>query len=100
MLKSFLIVATACATFGLASSAMAGDVAAGQALSAQCSGCHGANGEGAGPNPPLAGLAEDVHVKAMQDYASGARDNAVMKMYAAKLSEQETADLAAYYASL
>jgi cytochrome c553 len=100
MLKKLFIVATACASLGFAGSAMAGDIEAGKALAPQCSGCHGANGEGAGPNPPLAGMDIDLHVKAMEDYKSGARVHAVMKMYADKLTDKETLDLAAYYASL
>jgi len=37
----------------------AADIHAGRASAAACSNCHGANGEGSGPNPPLAGMAHD-----------------------------------------
>jgi cytochrome c553 len=36
----------------------------------------------------------------MKDYKSGKRDNAVMKAFASQLSDQDMANLAAYYASL
>lgn len=55
MLRTRILIA-AFATLGVAASAHAvGDVATGQAKAGGCSGCHGANGEGNGSNPPLAG---------------------------------------------
>lgn len=78
----------------------AGDVAAGQKKAEGCAGCHGANGEGNGPNPALAGMAPEQFAKAIADYKSGARKHAVMKALASKLSPQDTENLGAYYASL
>ncbi len=78
----------------------AGDVQAGKAKAAACAACHGANGQGAAPNPPLAGKKEDQLIQAMKDYKSGKRDNAVMKGMASSLSDQDIANMAAYYASL
>jgi cytochrome c553 len=78
----------------------AGDVAAGKAKAGACAACHGANGEGKASNPPLAGKDEKAFVQAMQDYKSGKRSNAMMKSFASSLSEQDIANLAAYYASL
>ena len=78
----------------------AGDAQAGKAKAASCAGCHGANGEGKAPNPVLAGKAESEFVQAMQDYKSGKRANALMKTLAGPLSDQDIANLAAYYASL
>ena len=80
--------------------AAAGDAAAGKIKAAACAGCHGANGQGVPPNPPLAGKSEDQLVEAMKDYKSGKRDNAIMKGMASPLSDQDMANLAAYYASL
>jgi cytochrome c553 len=45
-------------------------------------------------------MAEDKFVQAMQDYKSGKRPNAVMKAFATPLSDQDFANLAAFYASL
>ena len=78
----------------------AGDAQAGKAKAASCAGCHGANGEGKAPNPALGGKAESEFVQAMNDYKSGKRANALMKTLAGPLSDQDIANLAAYYASL
>jgi cytochrome c553 len=78
----------------------AGDPAAGKVKAAGCVGCHGANGQGVPPNPPLAGKSEDQLVEAMKDYKSGKRNNAVMKALMTPLSDQDIANLGAYYASL
>ena len=86
---------------GLASAAhAAGDVQAGKAKSAGCVGCHAANGQGVPPNPALAGKSEDQLLQAMKDYKSGKRNIAVMKALMGPLSDQDMANLAAYYASL
>ncbi|MFQ5938029.1 MAG: c-type cytochrome, partial [Acidiferrobacterales bacterium] len=65
-----------------------------------CVGCHGADGKGNTPNPPLAGLRKEYFVQQLQDFKSGARQHAMMKMLASKLSDDDMADLAAYYALL
>lgn len=80
--------------------AQAADAQAGKAKTAACAGCHGANGEGVGPNPALAGKPEAQLVQAMKDYKSGARNNAIMKGMVASLSDDDMANVAAYYASL
>ena len=79
-----------------------GDVANGQALSEDCAGCHGDDGMGDDETPALAGMDEAAHVAALQGYASGEREDesGMMADYAAGLSEQDMADLAAYYATL
>ena len=78
----------------------AGDVQAGKAKAASCGACHGANGQGVPPNPALAGLSEAQLLQDMQDYKSGKRNNAIMKGLMGPLSDQDMANLAAYYASL
>jgi cytochrome c553 len=78
----------------------AGDVAAGKAKAAGCAGCHGASGQGVPPNPALAGKSENQLLQDMQDYKSGKRNNAVMKALMGPLTDQDMANLAAYYASL
>ena len=75
-----------------------GDAAAGAQKAASCSSCHGANGEGMGENPKIAGMDKAAFVKAMSDYKSGARKHMMMEMFAKKLSDQDNADLAAHYA--
>ncbi len=77
-----------------------GDAAAGKKKSASCAACHGPDGNGSIPlYPRLAGQYEDYLHQAMQDYKTGKRNNAVMKGMATPLSDQDIADLAAYFAS-
>ena len=81
-------------------SALAGDPAAGQAKSKACAACHGADGNsGPADFPRLAGQHADYLVKAMKDYKSGARKNAIMAPLAANLSLRDIEDLAEYFSS-
>ena len=77
-----------------------GDAAAGETKSAACAGCHGEDGKGVDPNPPLAGMEEGYFVEQLEAYKSGAREHALMKMFSDQLSDQDMADMAAYYATL
>jgi cytochrome c553 len=78
----------------------AGDVAAGKEKAGACSMCHGPNGEGSPMAPKLAGKSAADIVQAIKDYASGKRDNAIMKSQATSLSAADVDNLAAYYATL
>ena len=101
MKTGILTIAAAALVIGMSGTALAdGDAAAGKALAKKCAACHGANGEGKKKNPPLAGMESATFIKAMQDYASGARNNKTMVRTAKKLSDADVANLAAYYASL
>ena len=101
MLRNLFVAVAACALLGLAGPAgAAGDADVGKTKAAKCASCHGADGLGKKSNPPLAGMSAEAHVKAMQDYQTGAREHKMMQMLAKKLSDSEIADLAAYYASL
>lgn len=72
---------------------------AGRQKSAVCVTCHGPEGNSADPQfPRLAGQYEDYLARALMDYKSGARKNAVMSSFVAQLSEQDMRDLAAFYA--
>jgi cytochrome c553 len=100
-MKRVLLTSAALALLSMFGIAQAGgDPAAGKAKAGVCAGCHGASGEGNKPNPPLAGMPEAKFVQAMKDYKSGKRANPVMKSFADPLSDQDFANLAAYYASL
>ncbi len=67
-----------------------------------CAACHGADGSTPlQPDyPRIAGQHEDYLNKALRDYQSGARKNAIMGSQAANLSRQEMQDLAAYFSRL
>ena len=85
---------------GLAFSASAGDAAKGQAKTAVCAGCHGADGNSAlAINPKLAGQGEKYLAKQLKDFKSGARQNATMAPMANMLSDEDIQNVAAYYAS-
>ncbi|MCI0505346.1 MAG: c-type cytochrome [Gammaproteobacteria bacterium] len=77
----------------------AGDANAGKDKSAACTSCHGVDGQGSEPNTKIAGMNVGKFKEAMQAYKTGARNNAMMQMFAKKLSDQDIEDLAAYYAA-
>lgn len=88
-------------TLGLAGAAQAaGDPAAGQAKAVVCGACHGVDGNSALANfPKLASQGERYLLKQMQDIKSGARPVVEMTGMLEPLSEQDMADVAAYFAS-
>ena len=95
---NFAVVMLA-AAFSLPAMA-AGDAAAGEKKAAVCAACHGQDGNSPGGDfPSLAGQGEKYLAKQLADYKSGARKNGIMQGQAAGLSEQDMADLAAFYAS-
>ncbi len=83
----------------------AGDAAAGKAKSAACMACHGPDGNSPTPSgpaatwPKLAGQHANYLAKQMADFKGGARQDAIMLGMVAALSEQDMADLAAYFSS-
>ena len=81
-------------------SALAGDAAAGETKSQQCASCHGADGKAISDQfPNLAGQYEDYLRQSLAQYRSGARANAIMAAFATNLSDEDIADLAAFYAA-
>lgn len=78
----------------------AGDAERGKALTATCAACHGADGNSAAPAfPKLAGLGEKYLYKQMKDIRDGARPVPTMVGQVDGKSDQELADMAAYYDS-
>ncbi len=81
--------------------ALAGDIAAGKAKTGICAGCHGAEGVSSVPIfPNLAGQKEQYLIKQLKDFKSGARKDPTMNSMAASLSEEDIANVAAYFSSL
>jgi len=77
-----------------------GNASAGKAKSASCAACHGKDGNSAAPSfPKLAGQGEKYLIKQMEDIKSGARVVPTMAGQLNGKSEQDLADIAAYYAS-
>jgi len=80
-------------------SAVQGDAEAGKAKAAVCGACHGATGVNPNPlYPDLAGQNAQYVVKQLVDFKSGARTDMMMAPMAANLSDQDMADLAAFFA--
>lgn len=82
----------------------AGDAAAGKNKVFQCQGCHGiADWKTAFPEvyrvPKLGGQKAEYLVAAMKAYKKGERDFGTMRAMVADLSDQDLADIAAYYAA-
>jgi len=78
------------------------DPGRGWARAQMCAGCHGiADYRTAYPEvysvPKLGGQEAAYIVKSLQDYKSGVRKHPTMNAIAATLSDQDMADLAAYY---
>lgn len=77
----------------------AGDAAAGKAKAAACASCHGADGNSANPEwPKLAGQHDKYLAKQLANFKAGERSNPMMSPMAAPLSDQDIADIAAYFA--
>jgi len=91
-------------TIGFASGsayAGGGDPVIGKTKATPCFACHGQDGKGIAPNyPVLAGQHPDYLVHALQQYRSGERKNAIMAGFAGPLSDDDIADLAAWFGSL
>ena len=80
--------------------AAAGDAAAGEAKAATCVACHGADGNSAAPTfPKLAGLGERYLLKQMKDIRDGARPVPTMAGQVDNMTDQQLADIAAFYDS-
>lgn len=96
-----MLVVAAVVSAGFACEAMAADAAKGRAKAIQCQACHGMDGVAKIPEAPnLAGQNEDYLVKALKDFRSGARQNEMMSVVAKPLSDDDIANLAAFYHSL
>ena len=82
------------------SSVMAGDVAAGKSKSVVCSACHGATGISIAPLfPNLKGQNEQYLIKQITAFRDGTRKDPMMAPMVAPLSDDDIADLAAYFSS-
>ena len=82
-------------------SALAADVEAGKAKAAVCIACHGPEGISSNPLwPNLAGQQDQYLIKQMKDFRDGKREDPVMTPMAMGLSDEDIANLAAYFSSL
>lgn len=79
--------------------ALSGNAQRGLEKSQVCQSCHGRTGNESlmESYPRLAGQHEDYLIHALKAYRSGDRNNAVMAGFAGQLTDQDIADLAAWY---
>jgi len=103
-LLSALLLATM-TVFSAQAEALKGDVQAGERKNSMCMGCHGIVGyQATFPEvykvPKIAGQSEKYIVNALAAYKSGERKHPSMRGIATTLTEQDMADVAAYYAQL
>jgi cytochrome c553 len=101
------ILAAACIALSAAAPAalaqgVAGNAEAAKSKNSMCIGCHGVTGyKAAFPDvyhvPKIGGQQAAYLANALKAYKSGERSHPTMRGIAASLSEQDIADLAAYY---
>lgn len=100
MKKSFVFVLVSALFTGVGVAQADGDVAAGQAASAACVGCHGVGGLSVVPTfPRLAGQHSTYIEKQLRNFKSKERDNPIMFGMAAGLDDMAIKNLAAYFSS-
>jgi len=101
MHKLPMIVAVAALGLGFSPAQAAGDAAAGKVRAATCGACHGANGISSNDMwPNLAGQKEGYLALQITAFRDGTRKNPMMAPMAAGLTDQDIANLAAYFSSL
>jgi cytochrome c553 len=78
------------------------DIAAGKVIAErECKGCHSLDGKGAAPGiPNLAGQLDRYLIASLKEYKDGMRSHGTLRAIAANLSEADTRNVAAYFASL
>jgi cytochrome c553 len=96
-----LVAALALVAFlGSAPALAAGSVEAGQAKSATCGACHGMDGNSLNPEwPNLAGQHAAYIERQLRAFKAGERQNDLMAPMAMILSDEDMADLAAYFST-
>ena len=93
MMKAALFTAL---VLSAATAQAAGDIVAGAEKAKGCASCHGVDGKG---RIPLAGKKAGYLAEQLQAFRSGVRKESMMNMMAKSLSDEDIADLAAYFAS-
>jgi cytochrome c len=79
--------------------AVAADVAYGEHLSGECVTCHRKDGSEKGI-PAIIGWPQDQFVAVLKSYKAKERPHALMQTIAGRLTDEDMAALAAYYATL
>lgn len=97
------LLSVVCAAFAVAAGAQEGDPKAGQVKAISCTGCHGIPGySNVYPSyhvPRVGGQHAQYIIAALNAYKNGDRSHKTMQAQAATLSDQDIADIAAYFAA-
>ncbi len=95
---AMVVAVAACAATG---GALAADIVAGKVKATEvCAACHGPDGNSTSQDfPKVGGQHADYLAKALRDYKSGERKNAIMAGFAKALKKADIENLAAYYGS-
>ncbi|HEY8707831.1 MAG TPA: c-type cytochrome, partial [Burkholderiaceae bacterium] len=102
--RSLIVLLTLLCTIGLSLNARAQSAEAGKKRADMCIGCHGIPGyRGSFPEiyqvPMIAGQNAKYIVAALTEYKKGDRKHPTMRAIATSLSDQDMADLAAFYST-
>jgi cytochrome c len=90
-------VVACCLTAGGATYGQAADIELGRYLSSECKTCHGTARAEAIPN--IIGMAQPLFTDSLKAYRDKRRSNEVMRTVASRLSDEDIAALAAYFAT-
>ena len=98
-MKKLILAAVASLSMFTAVTAIAGDAVAGKTKAAACGGCHGMDGNSpVATYPKLAGQNEAYITKQVKDFKANAdRQNPIMFGMVAALTDQDAADIGAYF---
>jgi cytochrome c553 len=101
MMNRLIVSGVVALLLGAPAAQAVGDPVAGKQKAQACFACHGENGIATQPiYPHIGGQYADYMLHALKGYKSGERKNAIMQGMVAPLSEQDMADISAYYAGL
>ena len=101
VLRGGAFIVTALLAAALSVPAMADDPRAGRKKAVKCQVCHGYNGIGTNPEVPhIAGESDIYLIRQLRAFRSGKRTHAQMSIIAKDLSDEDIADLAAYYSAI
>lgn len=98
-MKTAILIAGALGLF--ATGALAADPAAGRKVAARCQACHGIDGLAKLPIAPnLAGESAGYLSTQLKAFKDGKRENAMMTVVVKDLTDEQIADVAAWYESI
>lgn len=99
MKRLLILVATISGAIAGNLGVAAGNPETGATKAAVCQACHGPAGNSINPEwPSLAGLGADYIAEQLKNFKDGKRNNPVMRPNAVNLTDQDMADLGAYFA--